>query len=400
MRWFKFASRSGTSRSSKRIHLYAQSWNEERLLPFFFRHYDPFVERYVFYDDNSSDATLRCSGSPSGGGPTVRAHRPWLLRGVGAGFAEGHVEELRGVCDWVIVTAVDEHLYHPDLTAYLARRRTRGITVIPGLGYDMGAREFPAPHMHLASTLRPRGQCKDEQIVSLRSGRHQRDQFHRRPAQGRAGRRCALPGMRRFAEPAFQVHGMGLLPQPLSASGLGSGVRSIEPITGGTTTIFPKTRCALECRQLTVLLSTSCRLDATTIPRTLANDGGAKQRFDLSLAAALGGHGGSGPPRSWAWRSWPTGSWPSIPERRLKDGVGLRSIDRRSGIAPCRTEGPVLVAILDECHDHVVGCDAAGMFEFLAEETVERLLLFLLARAACDLQDHDRVGAGVPSPCP
>ncbi|MBI4190914.1 MAG: glycosyltransferase family 2 protein, partial [Betaproteobacteria bacterium] len=41
-----------------RIHLYTMGWNEERLLPFFFRHYDPWVDRYVIYDDNSTDATL------------------------------------------------------------------------------------------------------------------------------------------------------------------------------------------------------------------------------------------------------------------------------------------------------------------------------------------------------
>ena len=40
------------------IHLYTNSWNEMRMLGFFFRHYDPFVDRYVFFDDNSDDGTL------------------------------------------------------------------------------------------------------------------------------------------------------------------------------------------------------------------------------------------------------------------------------------------------------------------------------------------------------
>ena len=40
------------------IHLYTICWNEERMLPFFFRHYDQWVDRYVVYDDNSTDATL------------------------------------------------------------------------------------------------------------------------------------------------------------------------------------------------------------------------------------------------------------------------------------------------------------------------------------------------------
>jgi len=28
------------------------------MLPFFFRHYDPFVDRYVLFDDGSTDTTL------------------------------------------------------------------------------------------------------------------------------------------------------------------------------------------------------------------------------------------------------------------------------------------------------------------------------------------------------
>jgi hypothetical protein len=41
-----------------RVHFYTMSWNEERMLAFFFRHYDALVERYVFYDNGSTDATL------------------------------------------------------------------------------------------------------------------------------------------------------------------------------------------------------------------------------------------------------------------------------------------------------------------------------------------------------
>jgi glycosyltransferase involved in cell wall biosynthesis len=41
-----------------RVHLYAQCWNDEFMLPFFFRHYDSFVDRYVIFDDGSTDQTL------------------------------------------------------------------------------------------------------------------------------------------------------------------------------------------------------------------------------------------------------------------------------------------------------------------------------------------------------
>jgi glycosyltransferase involved in cell wall biosynthesis len=40
------------------IHLYTFGWNEMRMLPFFFRHYEPLVDKIVFYDDGSTDGTL------------------------------------------------------------------------------------------------------------------------------------------------------------------------------------------------------------------------------------------------------------------------------------------------------------------------------------------------------
>lgn len=41
-----------------RIHLYTQSLNEAAVLGFFFRHYDPWIERYIVFDDGSTDGTL------------------------------------------------------------------------------------------------------------------------------------------------------------------------------------------------------------------------------------------------------------------------------------------------------------------------------------------------------
>ena len=41
-----------------KVHLYTKLWNEEGMLPFFFRHYDPVVDRCIAYDDGSTDDTL------------------------------------------------------------------------------------------------------------------------------------------------------------------------------------------------------------------------------------------------------------------------------------------------------------------------------------------------------
>jgi hypothetical protein len=39
------------------IHLYTFGWNEMRMIGFFFRHYEPFVDKFIFFDDGSTDGT-------------------------------------------------------------------------------------------------------------------------------------------------------------------------------------------------------------------------------------------------------------------------------------------------------------------------------------------------------
>ena len=47
------------------------------------------------------------------------------------------------MADWVILTEIDEHLYHRNLTAYLGMCKKRGITIVPALGYQMLCATFP-----------------------------------------------------------------------------------------------------------------------------------------------------------------------------------------------------------------------------------------------------------------
>jgi hypothetical protein len=137
-----------------RIHLYTHSWNDERMLGFFFRHYEGLVERYVVYDDGSTDGTLDLLRAR----PNVEVRR--FRRAVADSFVlsqqrlQNEVwKESRGSADWVIVSALDEHLHHADLAGYLETCKRRGITAIPALGFQMVAREFPAAGTHLAATL-------------------------------------------------------------------------------------------------------------------------------------------------------------------------------------------------------------------------------------------------------
>lgn len=140
-----------------RIHLYTVSWNEEAMLEFFFRHYDPLVDRYIVYDDRSTDRTLEMLSQH----PRVEIRK--FERVAPDSFVKSHAvwqnniwKESRGSADWIILTAIDEYLYHPDLARYLSGARDAGVTAIPALGYQMVSRDFPAPDENLALT-RTRG---------------------------------------------------------------------------------------------------------------------------------------------------------------------------------------------------------------------------------------------------
>ncbi|MCU0890014.1 MAG: glycosyltransferase family 2 protein [Rubritepida sp.] len=127
-----------------RIHLYTLSWNEEAQLAFFFRHYDPWVSRYVFYDDGSTDGTLDLLRRH----PRVEIRR--FERVDPGSFVKSQQKlqnrvwkESRGAADWVVITAVDEHLHRPGFIPWLEAQDAAGVTAIPALGYQMVDPEFP-----------------------------------------------------------------------------------------------------------------------------------------------------------------------------------------------------------------------------------------------------------------
>lgn len=120
------------------------------MLPFFFRHYDSLVDRYFIYDDGSTDGTLKI----------LEQHPKVEIRRFERVVSDSYVlsaqvlhnniwKESRGAADWVIISAIDEHLHHEDLLAYLERQKQFGVTAIPALGFQMLAREFPKTQRRL-----------------------------------------------------------------------------------------------------------------------------------------------------------------------------------------------------------------------------------------------------------
>lgn len=128
-----------------KIDLYSSCWNNLDNLEFFFRHYDPFVRKYVFYDDGSTDGSVEFLRTH----PRVEVRAmprvdPSQSRSITTlSPAETCWREGSMDADWVMICDNDEHIYHPDMAGYLGKRREEGITIIPALGYQMLSSSMP-----------------------------------------------------------------------------------------------------------------------------------------------------------------------------------------------------------------------------------------------------------------
>jgi len=159
----------------------------------------------VFYDDNSSDATLDLLGRH----PRVEVRR--FERTDPSSFVrstqdlQNHIwKESKGSADWVIITVPDEHLYHPDFVNYLHQAKRKGVTAIPGLGYEMLAKKFPAHDTHLATAIR-HGMVWENYSVAVRSQFNRGNEFWAGTTQVATYRDSWLSAPRRVAYSPLQM---------------------------------------------------------------------------------------------------------------------------------------------------------------------------------------------------
>ena len=139
------------------ISLYTVCWNEADLVPFFFRHYDSWVDRYVIFDDGSDDGSRELLLA----NPKVEVRR--FLRTSPESFVLSHTalqnsvwKESRGRDAWVVITAIDEHLTVPrrPMRDYLAAQKREGVTYIPARGFNMISDALPAGNRRLVDLIR------------------------------------------------------------------------------------------------------------------------------------------------------------------------------------------------------------------------------------------------------
>lgn len=135
------------------IHLYCLCWNEERMLPFFFRHYDKLVARYFVFDHGSTDGSAgMLARNPKVTLSTFRPSGQSVIREAPA-FYETIWHQSRREADWIFIVNIDEFLFHPDGRNYFRRCVRDGITILPAVGYEMIAPAFPAFDQDLPLTI-------------------------------------------------------------------------------------------------------------------------------------------------------------------------------------------------------------------------------------------------------
>ena len=126
-----------------KINVYTLCYNEEVLIPYFFRHYGSIADRIVVYDNGSTDKSrdlVQLLGGElrdldTGGEHSDRAQTK---------LKSTCYYESRGKADWVIVVDMDEFLYHPDFSGLLKSYMASGITMPKVLGFDMFSSAVPS----------------------------------------------------------------------------------------------------------------------------------------------------------------------------------------------------------------------------------------------------------------
>ena len=133
-----------------RVHVHSIIRNEEKMLPYFLRHYEAFCEKIFLRIQPSTDKTLEIAKAH----PKVTIIK--YKTEFGGGSNSYNIMDMQEVrnndwkkystsenCDWVIIADCDEFLYHPNILKILQNYKNRGITFPKIDGYQMFSDDQP-----------------------------------------------------------------------------------------------------------------------------------------------------------------------------------------------------------------------------------------------------------------
>lgn len=136
-----------------RIHLHTRIHNEEKILPYFIRHYKQFVDKMFFHDAYSTDkseeiirSTPGCyfipvvnkfGGVPGSFGNIIEQNILYSKNKLWREFSS------KENCDWVIACDTDEFLYCKNIVQVLEDLLKQGYQTVTTQGYQMISESFP-----------------------------------------------------------------------------------------------------------------------------------------------------------------------------------------------------------------------------------------------------------------
>jgi hypothetical protein len=124
-----------------KIHVYSVMRNEEKMLPFFLRHYCEYAEKIFIYDDRSDDKTREIASE---------CESVVLRETEYTGFDDAKQSNLYSTeyrkdrtADWIMCVDCDEFVYHKYLFTALDQALMQQRPILAPHGYEMVHESFP-----------------------------------------------------------------------------------------------------------------------------------------------------------------------------------------------------------------------------------------------------------------
>lgn len=129
------------------VHLYTINYNEALLLPYFFRHYGNFVDKFIIYDNYSTDESETVIRSFATQKEIIinKYNTQNLIRDdIYLKIKNNEWKASRNIADFVIICDIDEFLYHPRIIELLIYLKEKKYSIIKPCGYNMVSTILPS----------------------------------------------------------------------------------------------------------------------------------------------------------------------------------------------------------------------------------------------------------------
>ncbi|MEQ9229910.1 MAG: glycosyltransferase family 2 protein, partial [Cyclobacteriaceae bacterium] len=131
-------------KSNPSVHVYAVCKNEMDFIPHFFKYYERIADRIVIYDNQSIDGSREYIQNHEKGELRNYNTSGELRDDIHMWIKNSVWKESRGIADWVIVSDLDEVVYHRRLKRFLLIQQKKGVTICKGVGFNMYSDSYPS----------------------------------------------------------------------------------------------------------------------------------------------------------------------------------------------------------------------------------------------------------------